>query len=207
MGREAKCRCTWGAETAECKVLLEGQELVLRLGIKRRVPLTALADVSVQADNLVFHVGSDHVELNLGAEAAERWARAIATPRPTLASRLGLSKTTRLRVLGHFGDGALSEELQAAIAEGQVPVKGPADLILICVHTPAELESNLASLKCSAPLWILYPKGAGSGISEAEVRERLRSYGYTDTKVTSVSAKLTALRFNQRKEQVACVPN
>jgi hypothetical protein len=46
------------------------------------------------------------------------------------------------------------------------------------------------------PLWIIYPKGEKT--SESSVRNSLRSRGFIDTKVASVSAKLTALRFLKR---------
>jgi hypothetical protein len=45
MGREATCHCKWGDEEGDCKVLLETGELILRLGIRRRVPLSSLAGV------------------------------------------------------------------------------------------------------------------------------------------------------------------
>jgi hypothetical protein len=44
----------------------------------------------------------------------------------------------------------------------------------------------------------MYPKGAGKPIGETEIRETLRRAGWMDTKVASVSATLTALRFNAR---------
>ena len=130
MGREATCHCNWGAEAGQCKVLLEGPELILRAGIRRRVPLSALADVAVRGDSLVFRAQGDQVELHLGAEAAERWRKAIAKPRPTLASKLGISSTTRLLILGEVP----SEELNEAIAQAAVVGEKEPDLILFCVQ-------------------------------------------------------------------------
>jgi hypothetical protein len=199
MGREATCHCKWGAEEGDCKVLLEGSELILRLGLRRRVSLSAMAGVAARGSKLIFSVGEDHVELDLGPEAAQRWAKAIASPPPTLASKLGISRTTRLSVIGDVR----SEELKAAVAEAS-PARGrEVDLMLVCVHSQPEvdltLDQCLADKTCCGTLWVIYPKGASSGVKESTVRELLRSHGFIDTKVASVSAGLTALRFVKRK--------
>jgi hypothetical protein len=195
MGREATCHCKWGAEEANCKVLLETGELILRLGMRRRVPWAEMSAVSARDSKLHFKVGPDHVELNLGPEVAQRWAKAIASPLPTLAHKLGISSTTKLSVIGKV----TSQELKAAIAEGSLSKEKDADLILICVNSQLELDRYLAGSTYSRPLWIVYPKGSTSGVKESAVRMLLRSQGFIDTKVASVSADLTALRFVSRR--------
>jgi hypothetical protein len=195
MGREATCHCKWGSEEADCKVLLETGELILRLGIRRRVPWAEMSAVSAHDGKLHFKVGSDRVELNLGREVAQRWAEVIATPLPTLVHKLGISSTTKLSVIGKVK----SEELKAAIAEGSLAREKDADLILICVNSQLELDRYLAGKTYSKPLWIIYPKGATSEVKESAVRTLLRSQGFIDTKVASVSANLTALRFVSRR--------
>ena len=199
MGREATCHCKWGDEEGDCKVLLEPGELILRLGIRRRVPLSSLAGVSTRGGKLVFRVGQDPVELRLGSEVAQRWAKAIATPLPSLASKLGISRTTKLLVLGNIE----SEELKAAIAEAGAVEGSEANLVLICASSRSELDHSLAQWfkgkTCSGPLWIVHPKGAQSEVKGSALRELLRSRGFIDTKIASVSAKLTAIRFNKSK--------
>jgi hypothetical protein len=194
MGREATCHCKWGAEEADCKVLLETGELILRLGMRRRVPWAEMSAVSACDSRLHFKVGRDHVELNLGPEIAQRWAKVIASPLPTLAHKLGISSTTKLSVIGNVK----SKELEAAIAEGSRATEKDADLVLICVNSQLELDRYLAAKTYSKPLWIIYPKGSTSGVKESAVRTFLRSQGFIDTKVASVSADLTALRFVSR---------
>jgi hypothetical protein len=194
MGREATCHCKWGAEEADCKVSLETGELVLRLGGRRRVPWSEMSAVSARENKLHFKVGPDCVELNLGPEVAQRWAKVIATPLPTLAHKLGISSSTKLSVIGT----AKSEELKAAIAEGSLARGKDADLILICVNSQLELDRYLAGKTYSKPLWIIYPKGPTSEVKESAVRTLLRSQGFIDTKVASVSADRTALRFVSR---------
>ena len=200
MGREATCHCKWGDVEGDCKVLLEGPELILRLGIRRRVPVTSLAGVSARGGKLAFRVGQDDVELGLGAEVAQKWAKAIATPLPSLASKLGISQTTKLQVIGKIE----SEELRLAVAEADVVGGSEAKLFLICANSQSEMDHALVQCfkgkTCSGPLWIVYPKGPGSEIKESALREFLRSHRFIDTKVASVSAKLTAVRFSKRKE-------
>ena len=153
-----------------------------------------MMDVAARGSKLVFHVGRDQVELHLGPEGVQRWAKAIVAPLPDLASKLGISSTTRLSVLGNVD----SEELEAALAQGTV-VRGKAvDLTLICANTQAEVDQHFGRRTWSGPLWIVYPKGAKSEVKESQVRELLRSRGFIDTKVASVSARLTAIRFVKR---------
>lgn len=195
MGRQATCRCKWGAEDGDCKVLLEGHELILRSGIRRRVSLSAISGVATRGSNLVFTVGQDQVELRLGTEVAHQWAKAIQTPAPGLAAKLGISRATRLSVVGEIE----SDELKEAVAGAAPASEKDADLVLLCVNSQSELQQCFAARTYTSPLWIVYPKGAKSEIKESAVRDLLRSRGFVDTKVASVSAKLTALRFVKRK--------
>jgi hypothetical protein len=200
MGREATCHCKWGDEEGDCKVLLESGELILRLGLRRRVPLSSLAGVLARGDKLVFRVGEDPVELGLGPDVAQRWAKAIATPLPSLATKLGISRATNLRVIGRIE----SDELKAAVAEAGAVGGREANLILICANSRAEMDHALTQWiegkTCSVPLWVVYPKGPSSEVKESALRERLRGHGFVDTKVASVSAKLTAMRFTKQKD-------
>jgi hypothetical protein len=200
MGREAICHCKWGDEEADCKVLLEGSELILRLGIRRRVPVSSLAGVSARGEKLAFRVGQDDVELRLGPELAQRWAKAIATPLASLAAKLGISHATKLKVIGKIE----SEELKSAVAEAGSVSGREANLILICANSRSEVDHTLAqyfkSKTYGEPLWIVHPKGPTSEVKELALRELLRSRGFIDTKVASVSAELTAIRFIKRKE-------
>src|SRR6266851_4633606 len=154
MGREATCRCKWGAEEGDCKVLLEGHELILRSGIRRRVSLSTISSVAVRGSNLVFTVGPDQVELRLGVDAAQRWAKAIQTPPPSLAAKLGISRATRLSVVGNIE----SEELKEAVAEAAPASEKQVDLVLLCVNSQSELQQCFAARTYTSTLWIVYPK-------------------------------------------------
>ena len=200
MGREATAQCQWAKETGFCKVLLETNELILRGGLRRRIPRSNLRDVSVEKEILRFRAGEDEVSLQLGSELAEKWAKALLTPPPSLAQKMGISRASKLLLLGDID----SAELKAAIAEASEAGTRDrnADLILAQVNTLHELDLALDRLPSrpsnEAPLWIVYPKKAGSATGEIGVREALRSRGFIDTKVTSVSVELTGLRFIRR---------
>jgi hypothetical protein len=61
------------------------------------------------------------------------------------------------------------------------------------------LRETKAQLLKSVPIWMVYAKGPGHAINETAIRSLLRENGMIDTKVASVSAKYTALRFVYRK--------
>jgi len=73
------------------------------------------------------------------------------------------------------------------------------------VQTPEELEHHIRGSQGlsapTAPVWVVYPKGRGKQIDEAQVRKTMRAVGMVDTKVASVSDDLTALHFSQRKAE------
>jgi hypothetical protein len=76
-----------------------------------------------------------------------------------------------------------------------------ADLALAELRTIDDLRQVLGRYQSSAvhpPLWVIYPKGPGKPLGESAIRTALRSEGFIDTKVASVSPTLTALKFIRR---------
>jgi hypothetical protein len=197
MGREATCHCQWGAESGQCKVVLETSELIIRGPIRRRVPIASLTKVSTQGNDLRFHVAEDAVTLCLGASLAQSWAKKIATSPPTLRMKLGITSQSNLLVISDCADEELKTAVEiAATAESKNP-----DLILAHVRTVGDLNHALdlyAKIASHPPIWIVYPKGPKKPIGETEIRNTLRRESFIDTKVASVSASLTALRFIKR---------
>ncbi len=197
MGREATCQCQWGAESGQCKVVLETNELIVRGSIRRRVPIASLTKVSVQGNHLRFYAAEDAVMLCLGASLAQSWAKKIATPPPTLAVKLGITPQSNLLVIGDYAD----EELNTAIATAATMESKNPDLILAHVRTADDLNHALglySKIPNDPPIWIVYPKGPKKPIGETEIRNILRRENFIDTKVASVSPTLTALRFVKR---------
>lgn len=197
MGREATCQCQWGAESGQCKVLLETNELIVRGPIRRRVPIVSLTQVSARGNDLHFHVADDAVTLALGATLAMSWAKKLVTPPPTLAAKLGISSQSNLLIVGDCAD----EELNAAIeTAATIGSKNP-DLILAHVRSVGDLNHALdlySKIPSGPPIWIVYPKGPNKPIGETEIRDTLRRENFIDTKVAAVSTSLTALRFIKR---------
>jgi hypothetical protein len=198
MGREAIVQCQWAHQAGLCKVLLESNELIVRGELRRRVPMASLRDVSVNNDELQFTVDGCAVSISLGSALAERWAKALSTPPPSLAKKLGISPASRVLVLGEIQ----SKELDAAIVEAETTGAQDANLVIIPANNTHDLNLALNRLAKRplnhVPLWIVYPKGSAGALGETSVREILRELGYVDTKVASVSSAFTALRFVRR---------
>lgn len=201
MGREAVCTCDWAGEVTEVKALLETGELILRGGLRKRLPFHEIQNVKALDDRLCIRVAGERVELLLGAAAAQKWADAITSPPPSLAKKLGITQQTVVRAIGNICD----ESLKEALGEAAKISLQNADLLVACVETPgalsAVLKQSSADLAKGVPIWIVYAKGPGHALNEALIRSLLRANGLMDTKVASVSAKFTALRFNLRKSK------
>lgn len=199
MGREEICTCDWAGTVAEVKALLETSELILRGDIRKRVPFSEIKGVKAQPDGLRFTVGGERVQLCLGPSVAAKWAAAIASPPPSLSRKLGITNETVVRAIGNTTDENLKSALQEAVS---ISAKDP-DLIVACVDTPESLQETFKQarkqLLKSVPIWMVYAKGPGHPLNESAIRSFLRANGMMDTKVTSVSSQLTALRFSVRK--------
>jgi hypothetical protein len=200
MGREANCQCDWNGETARVKALVEPPELILRGEIRRRLPLQELRQVRAEQGALRFKFGGDIVALKLGAATAKRWAKAILKPPPGLAKKLGITPESTVWVIGTVDDAAL----ESALGEAKIVARKGTDVIVARVNTAAELRRAFSSAaketRAGAPIWIVYRKGPGHPIGEANVRSAGLAAGIVDVKVASVSPQLTALKFVKRKK-------
>lgn len=199
MGREAHCICEWNGDAAKVKALVEPPDLILRGEIRRRLPFSDLRQVRAEGTALRFKFGSDVVALKLGAVMAEKWAKAILTPPPSLAKKLGITAESTVRVIGTIDDAAL----ESALGEARTAARKGTDLIVARVNTPAELarafKTTAKETSAGVPIWIVYRKGPGHPIGEADVRSAGLAVGIVDVKVASVSAQLTGLKFVKRK--------
>jgi hypothetical protein len=199
MGREAECTCIWSGTAAQVKALIEPPHLILRGGIRRRMPLAELKRVHADGEHLRFNFYGEPVSITLGSALAAKWAAAITAPPVTLAKKLGITPETRIRMLGPVDDGALQDALAATkhVSDKQ------GDLILVRVDAPADiahaLKTAATELAAGKPIWFIYPKGRGHTLNENDVRSLGLSAGLVDTKVAAVSSRLTALRFVKRR--------
>ena len=199
MGREANCLCDWNGETARVKALVEPPELILRGEIRRKLPFSALRKMRAEHGALRFEFGSDVVTLKLGQAAAEKWAKAILTPPPSLAKKLGITPESTVWVIGTVDDAAL----ESALGEARKASRKDANVIVARVNTATELaqafKSAAKDTSAGIPIWIVYRKGPGHAINEADVRSAGLAAGIVDVKIASVSAQLTGLKFVKRR--------
>jgi hypothetical protein len=199
VGREATCICDRAGKTVEVKALLDTGEIILRGGMRKRIPFSELSEVKANGERLCFTVGGEAVQLALGPAAAAKRAAAITGPPTSLARKLGITDKTVVRVIGEICDEALKE----ALAEAAGVQAKDAGLIVACVDSTESLHGALRTAKAQflkgVPIWMVYAKGPGHAINETAIRSLLRENGMIDTKAASVSAKYTALRFIDRK--------
>ena len=199
MGREAICQCDWNGAFAEVKALLEPPDLILRGKRRCRVAFADMKRVTVTGDTLRFTLHGESILLVLGKELAPKWAKVITTPPPDLAKKLGITSECRVLTMGRIDDDAL----RRALAEARTDKRGSLELMVARVNTSAQLSSVFKKasnhLGEGVPLWIVYRKGTGHEIGEADVRSTGLAAGVVDVKVASVSAEMTALKFVKRK--------
>ena len=199
MGREATCACDWGGAKTEVKALLEPPELILRGSLRNRIPIAAMKQIRADGKHLRFTFNGDPVALDLGSDMAVRWAKALTTPPPSLAKKLGITAESIVRMIGTVDDKALDQ----ALSEAMDVTARSGSLILARVDTPSELTAALKKsaddLNRGVPIWFIYPKGPGHALGEHIVRSTALATGIVDTKVAAVSSALTALRFVKHK--------
>jgi hypothetical protein len=199
MGREAQCVCIWNGEKCNVKALLEPPELILRGEIRRRLPFSKMKSIKADGHLLHFKFATDSVSLELRSAMAAKWADALLKPPPTLAKKLGITPETTVRTIGPMDDPALKKALEDAKNISQLN----GELILARIDTPADLHAALVKaadqLKAGVPIWFIYRKGPGHPLNENHVRDIALTTGIVDTKVVSVSAEFSALRFVKRR--------
>lgn len=108
---------------------------------------------------------------------------------------LGITSKSTVRTIGEITDETLQEALKETVG---ISAKYP-DMIIACVDTSESLTRTLRDAKTqllkATPIWLVYSKGPGHPLNESTIRSVLRGIGMIDTKVASVSTRLTALRF------------
>jgi hypothetical protein len=198
MGRESACGAIWGDKKGNVALRLEGNALIVRGIVRATVPVRDMQNVHADGDVLRFRFGNDDVALNLGRADATRWAKAISTPPPSLAKKLGITPGLRVAVVGHIDDAALAE----ALAEG-VTVRSDPALIVVRADDERAIETAMSehgtSLRAGLSIWIVYRKGKDVPFNETAVRAFMRSQHLVDSKVAAVSEVLTGARFSIRQ--------
>jgi len=188
MGAEATCRVT-----AELKVLLETEEIIVR----GRFPFTAITEVSASRGRLTLRMASGDIELDLGS-AASKWAEKIKSPK-SLIDKLGIARDAVVSVLGVDDAELLAAlgERTTAIARGRVHAES--SVIFLGVEREQDLPkigTVAAKLPPKAALWVIHPKGK-TGVPDTAIFEVAKRSGLTYTKVARFSETHTAERLNR----------
>jgi hypothetical protein len=197
MGHSSDTIAQWQGQTAEVRALLESTEIILRGGIRERVPRSAITSMRVDQGWLRLDTDRGPLVLELGEGEAARWLKALQKPVPSLAEKLGLSAGCLAFVLGAVQDAALA----AALRDAVTPDLGRAGVLVVVLGKAADLAAAFA-LAQSAPemgVWCVYPKGRGATVTDAMVRGFFRDRGYVDSKACAVSDVLTATRYGRRR--------
>jgi hypothetical protein len=202
MGQDAECECECNGARTKVKALIEPPDLILRGAIRRRLPFSRMEQIRVDGDKLRFSYQGETFSLTLGNVRAQKWAKSLTTPPPSLAKKLGIAENTVVRMVGPVDD----EPLRAALSAAKTVASEDANLILARVNTPEELANALRvtadQLAARVPIWFIYPKGKGHALTESDVRSTALAAGIVDTKVAAVSPALTGLRFVRRRSDL-----
>jgi hypothetical protein len=194
MGREAEAEVRFGGAAARARLLLEADALILRGGLKARLPRASLGSAMARDGVLRIETAEGVLEADLGA-AAEAWAKAVATPPPGLADKLGLRADRRVVVLGAL----TGPELLAAVDPWRAEAAGAA-MALAELPDAATFGAVWPVAEALAlPFWGVTRKGKGAAFPEADLRAALRAAGWIDSKTCAVSADWTATRFGLRR--------
>jgi hypothetical protein len=195
MGREATCTLRYRNRSSTGKLLLETDELLFRGEPRLRIPLAAIRHVTADGEALEVTFADGVARFLLGP-AAEKWAKAIASPK-SLLDKLGVKPGARVSVVGVTDDAFRAELAERAgeVADGR-PRK-ESDLVFFGAEERAALArlGELARyLKRDGGLWVVYPKGA-KAITEADVLAAGKPAGLVDVKVVRFSATHTGHKF------------
>lgn len=195
MGREATAQVRYGDREGEAKVLLESDVLILRKPVAARIPRSELRDPAVEGDALTMTAPQGALTLFLGADQATRWLKAIQTPPPSLAEKLGVRPGLPVWTCGTFDAPEIAEAMTGADAS---PVEAAA-LGLVRAGSADDLLAALAAAgREPPPLWIIHGKGPDA-FGDNAVRALMRDRGWMDSKACAVNAELSATRYGLRK--------
>ena len=103
MGLELTCKVTLNKKTTESKVMLEGDHLQLRGGLKLKIAFADLRKVETRGGVLHLDFDGGPAAFALGEPTADKWAMRITNP-PTRLDKLGVKAGTKVHLVGKFED-------------------------------------------------------------------------------------------------------
>jgi hypothetical protein len=195
VGNEVKCTASLGKQQSEGKALLETSEILFRGGFRLKIPFSTIKSAKAVDGELRLHTAEGLAIFHLGA-AAEKWCVKILHPKSRI-EKLGVKPGANVSLVGSFDAEFFAEisELTKSVSKDKVATDTE------CIFFAADSKEGLGalqkiskSMKGSAALWIVYPKGQ-KHITENDVLAAGRKIALKDVKVVGFSATHTALKF------------
>lgn len=196
MGRETVAVCHWQGDAAEVNLHLDAAGLQLRGDLRLDVPRADIDEVALIAEGLRVTTKGLDLVIEMTADGARRWQKAILKKPPTLREKMGVSAETPAFVQGDFSD----EPLEHALAGATVGGPDAAALLIAVVFDEAGLKaaSDLAHAHPAKHIWMIHRKGKGAVIGDTMIRTNMRAKGFIDSKTSAVSDQLTGTRYRLR---------
>lgn len=197
MGREAIAICDLNGEIAEVKVLLESTEIIVRGALRARIPRADIEGWIVDNDILEITAGEQRLRIDFGSNEAKLWAVALSKPIPTLAQKLGVDTNRRAYVVGQVEE----VELELALLDGTASEISEAAMIIAILMTEMDLINAvaLARSRPNCPIWCVHGKGKSATVKDGDIRSAMRAAGFSDSKTSGISDKMTATRYLLKK--------
>lgn len=192
MGLEAVCTVKVNGKAVEAKALLETSELIVRGGLRLKVPFSSMTSVEARDGELVITHAGGEVALALGPKA-KTWADRIKNPKGLL-DKLGVKPGMSIAVVG-VEDGDFLAQLGERVPKLE-ECKPGAELDMVVFGTEEReglewLESLRTAIKKSGAIWVVAPKGSQE-VREVDVLTAGRAAGMVDVKVAAFSETYTA---------------
>ncbi len=190
MGLESECVAVIDEARFTGKLLLEGEELILRCKPTMRFKLNSLSSWKAVGNKLQAKSKSGPVCFQIDGDA-QKWLDKIKNP-PTRESKLGIKPTSKIYTVGTVPD-----EFAEVINSQVISRPTESDMILWFAESKSDLKrakTVRSKLRSSSFIWVIYPKGVQI-IRESDVFDALRAVGLKDTKVMSFSNTHTGHKF------------
>jgi hypothetical protein len=163
MGNEAKCVVGFGNRPVEGKALLETSDLIFRSADAFRLKIAFAGITSAKAVNGALRLQTvDGLAVFEPGEDAEKWCEKILHPE-TRIEKLAVKTDAQVSLVGEF-EAEVVAEPQArtrSLVRNKVTPESGVDIFTASSSKELVQLAELAkSLRGSAALWIVYPKGA-----------------------------------------------
>ena len=195
MGNEATCRVRFGKQESEGKALLETNEVLFRGDFRLKIPFSSIKSAKTVDGELRLQTAEGLASFHLGS-AAEKWCEKILHPKSRI-EKLGVKAEARVSLIGEFEEAFVREvsDLTKSVANGRAASES--EHIFLAADSKGDfvvLRKIAKSMRGTAALWIIYPKGQ-KHITENDVLSAGRKSGLKDVKVVGFSPTHTALKF------------